>query len=184
HEAIMTWIWTTRPGFAADLAEEISGTAEGPALVTSARAQETWPVFARAGFPVAAERGADATLLAEDVVGLLSERFQRKPWLLVAWVPDSDETNPLAPKAEALGEEVVARVERAVPELALRRASSAAAVRYGGVLVQICLAGRDRALVGAIAAADAPTLRPGGRARAAMPGDAPSRAARKLAEAF
>jgi len=180
----MAWIWTTRPGFADDLVEEIGGVAEGPALVRSAGGAEPWPVFARAGFLVEAERAADAAALADDVVRLLSERFAKVPWLLAAWVPDADDTNPLAPKADALGEEVVARVERAVPELALRRSSSATAVRYGGVLVQICLAARDRALVGALPAGDAPTLRPGGRARAAMPGDAPSRAARKLAEAF
>jgi len=180
----MTWIWTTRPGFAADLAEEIGGAAEGAALVRSAGGVEPWPVFARAGFPVEAERAPDAELLADDVIRLLGARFAKKPWLLAAWVPDSDETNPLAAKADALAEEVVARVERAVPEMALRRASSATAVRYGGVLVQIGLLSRDRAAVGALPAADAPSLRPGGRARAAMPGDAPSRAARKLAEAF
>ena len=181
----MTWIWTTRPGFAADLAEEIGGAAEGAALVRSPRGVEPWPVFARAGFPVEGERGADAAMLAEDVVRLLGGRFAKKPWLLAAWVPDSDETNPLAPKADALGEEVVARVERAVPEMALRRASSATAVRYGGVLVQICLAARDRAFVGALPArgrADAarPAVAPAPR----CPAMRPSRAARKLDEAF
>src|SRR5205814_2259170 len=62
HEPIMTWIWTTRPGFAGDLAEELGGRAqaEGPAVVWSESGAKAWPIFARAGFPVACDGPASA----------------------------------------------------------------------------------------------------------------------------
>jgi 23S rRNA (cytidine2498-2'-O)-methyltransferase len=168
------WIYTTRPGYAADLAEEVGGRAEGEALVRAERAPATWPIFARAGFPLAAEVHPSE---AAAVVSRLVEG--RKPWLLLAWVPDSDAQNPLSPAAQAIGDRTLAELARAG-----KHPSGPEAARYGGVLVQLCLAGPDRLLVGALPAAESPTLRPGGRARAAMPGDAPSRAGRKLAEAF
>jgi 23S rRNA (cytidine2498-2'-O)-methyltransferase len=184
----MTWIWTTRPGFAGDLCEELGGgaRADGPAVVFSetARLPEPWPVYARAGFPIAYDGPPAPDRLRLELELLLTERFPKKPWLLVAWVPDSDAQNPLAPRAQALGDKLLAELETARPDLTLRRAGSADAARYGGVLVQLALLGPGRAVLGALPAADAPSLRPGGRARASMPGDAPSRAARKLAEAF
>jgi 23S rRNA (cytidine2498-2'-O)-methyltransferase len=179
------WIWTTRPGFAGDLAEELVGRrpeARGVALVASEGAPERWPTFARTGFELAAEVAPDAA--AGAVVELL-DRHPRKPWLLAAWVPDSDAQNRLAAAAARAGEAAIADVARRRPDLELRRLAKAGdAVRYGGLLVQLCLVAPDRLLVGAVAANDVPTLAPGGRARAPRPGDAPSRAARKLEEAF
>jgi 23S rRNA (cytidine2498-2'-O)-methyltransferase len=182
----MTWIWTTRPGFAADLVEELAGRAraEGPSLVFTESPAKTWPVFARAGFPVAADGPASADALVPVIERLLSEQYPRKPWLLHTWVPDSDATNPLGPAAQSLGDQVLAALDEKRPDLALLRVSSADAARYGGVLVQIALVAPERALVGALPAGDVPSLRPGGRTRAGKPGDAPSRAARKLSEAF
>src|SRR5262249_24817024 len=168
------WIYTTRPGYAADLAEEIGGRAEGDALGFAERAPRAWPIFARAGFPLAAPVAPDQA--ASAVAPLVDAR---KPWMLVAWVPDSDATNPLEPAAQAIGDRVLA-------ELARRglRPGGPGGARCGGLLGPPCPPAPDRLLVGALRAADSPTLRPGGRARASMPGDAPSRAGRKLAEAF
>src|SRR5215470_153158 len=99
------WIYTTRPGYAADLAEEVGGRAEGDALVFAARAPKEWPTFARAGFPVAADvKPAEASAAVAPLVGA------RKPWMLHAWVPDSDATNPLAPTAQAIGDRVLAEL--------------------------------------------------------------------------
>jgi 23S rRNA (cytidine2498-2'-O)-methyltransferase len=174
------WIFTCRPGFEGDLLEELGdATRAGPSLVSSPRAPARWPTFARAGFPLAAEvePGGAAAAVARVLEGM-----PKRPWLLQAWVPDSDETNPLAAEAAALGERVAAAID---PALALRRVAKAGdAVRYGGVLVQLCVPAPGRVLVGALPANDAPTLAPGGRARSAMPTDAPSRAGRKLAEAL
>jgi 23S rRNA (cytidine2498-2'-O)-methyltransferase len=175
------WIYTTRPGFEDDLREELGeGRVIAPSLVSSPRGREPWPTFARTGFELAAELPPDGPAVAAALTELVRTRLARKPWLLQAWVPDSDATNPLAPAAAALAAGL------ALPaDVAARRVEKAdETFRYGGALAQLCLAARDRVLLGALPAADAPTLAPGGRARAAGAGDAPSRAARKLEEAF
>src|SRR6188474_2264778 len=136
------WIWTSRPGFAGDLVEELIGQkpeTRGPSLVASERAPERWPTFARAGFELAADTTPEAA--AAEVVKLL-ERHPKKPWLLRAWVPDSDETNPLAPSATSLGDRVIVELARTPHDLR-RVAKGGDAVRYGGLLVQLCLVAPD-----------------------------------------
>ena len=150
--------------------------------MVSQAAPARWPTFARTGFELVSEVAPDGAAAA--VIAAL-ERHPKKPWLLAWWVPDSDATNPLAPAVARLGQAVLAEVARLRPELELRRVAKAGdAVKYGGVQIQLCLAEAGKALVGAVDANDLPTLAPGGRARAPKPGDAPSRAARKLEEAF
>jgi 23S rRNA (cytidine2498-2'-O)-methyltransferase len=106
-------------------------------------------------------------------------------WIVQSWVPDADESNPLAARAAALETAAVARLDALRPDLQLRRlAGTADATRYGGLLVQIALVTAERALVGVMAATDAPTLAPGGRTRVHNPKNAPSRAGRKLVEAL
>ncbi len=170
------WIFTTRPGFENDLLEELGGDARlvAPALISAPRRSGAWPTFARTGFQAVAELPNDPAAIARvlDVRG---------PWMLQTWVPDSDETNRLSGLAGELNRRVI---EALPPELALRRVDKTDAVRYGGTLVQVCLAAPDRVHVGVLDASDAPTFAAGGRARSGKPGDAPSRAARKLAEAF
>ncbi len=180
-----TWLWTCRAGFEPDLALEIgrgSGPA-GPALVTSTGRPTDWPVFARMGFPVAADIAATGEAVAPAIAAALDAECagRPRPWVLQAWVPDADETNPLSDFTAKLGEKV-----RAVrPDLDEHRMGEAAGVvRYGGVLAQVCVVSRDRAFVGAIAAQDCPTRAEGGRARSWMPRNSPSRAARKLVEAL
>ncbi len=152
----------------------------GPALVTSPSARQ-WPVFARAGFPVTSEVPP-----GEEVAAGVARSLEgtRGPWLLQAWVPDTDALNPLAPKAEALAAATLATLEKTRPDLAARRVDAPdEALRYGGTLAQVCVTA-DRLYVGAVAANEAPTLAPGGRDRSRMPADAPSRAGRKLVEAL
>jgi 23S rRNA (cytidine2498-2'-O)-methyltransferase len=198
-------MWTCRPGFEADLVEELTRAGKtlaprvsAPALVESAGRPATWPCFARAGFPLVAEArlpgdaGVDgdrarAEAVAQALASALDAAFAGKPrgWIVQAWVPDADESNPLAARAAALETAAVARLDTLRPDLQLRRLPSPAdAKRYGGWLAQIALVSADRALVGAMPAADAPTLAPGGRARVHNPKNAPSRAGRKLVEAL
>jgi 23S rRNA (cytidine2498-2'-O)-methyltransferase len=188
------WMWTCRQGFEADLAEElarvgkrIAPRAAGPALVASDERPPTWPVFARAGFEVAAEVRADPEEAARAVAAALDRAFAGKPraFALQWWVPDADATNQLSGAAQSLGERTLAALERLRPDHAARRVDHAdEAVRYGGWLAQLCLVAPDRLLAGTLPGGEAPTLAPGGRDRSRMPRDAPSRAGRKLVEAF
>jgi 23S rRNA (cytidine2498-2'-O)-methyltransferase len=176
------WLWTTRPGFEADLVAELTRRklrdvrVVGPSLVGSQGRPREFPVFARTGFPIGAEGPADPIALANAAAGLLP----KKPFLVLPWVPDADAENPHAPAVEALARAVVAALPA---ELESRRVEGAEAARYGGSALQICLAG-GVARLGVIEANELPTLAPGGRVRAAMPKDAPSRAGRKLEEAL
>jgi len=189
------WLWTCRPGFALDLVEELRRAGSTPhgqdaraSLVRSDGRPPEWPVFARAGFPLAAETAAEPEAIAAALAAALDGIFagaRPRAWLLQAWVPDADETNPLAPRALALGERATRVLAATRPELDLCRVEEVCdPLRYGGVLGQVCLPAADRVLIGALAAQDAPTLAAGGRARSRMPRDAPSRAARKLVEAL
>jgi 23S rRNA (cytidine2498-2'-O)-methyltransferase len=173
------WIFTCRAGFEADLVLELPrARVLTPALVASEARPPAWPVFARTGFPHAAEvdpAGVPAALAA--ALG-----STRGPGTLHAWVPDTDQQNPLSADAARLRETVLA----ALPEpLGLRHvAEGGDAIRYGGHVAQLCLVDRARVLVGVVPAQELPTLAPGGRARARAPKLAPSRAARKLVEAL
>jgi 23S rRNA (cytidine2498-2'-O)-methyltransferase len=184
------WIYTTRPGFEADLVEELGKGAVkiAPALVSIPAAPKTWPVFARAGFLQDAELAlATPEAVSVAVAASLQRAFAGKPksWLLQSWVPDADESNVHAALATSLGARVENTLAAGRPDLELRRVQRAdEALRYEGVLVQMCLVSPNRVLVGALPAQDSPTLAPGGRARSYAPKDAPSRAARKLTEAL
>jgi 23S rRNA (cytidine2498-2'-O)-methyltransferase len=204
---VSEWFWTTRSGFEQDLVEELglgpgggklAARVAGPAQVRSAGAPAEWPVFARAGFPVGstvalpggagpeADR-ARAEAVAAAVAAVLAPAPGGKPktWHLQGWVPDADALNPLAPRAEGLAAGALGVLEARAPGLHLRHvARGEEARRLGGVLVQLVLVGPETALVGVVPAVDVPTLAPGGRVRAHLPGGAPSRAGRKLVEAL
>jgi 23S rRNA (cytidine2498-2'-O)-methyltransferase len=100
-------------------------------------------------------------------------------------VPDADETNPLAPRADALAAEAIAEIAKARDDLALRRVDDPSeALKYGGWQAQLLVMSEQRTIVGGVAAQEAPCLAPGGRARVRMPKISPSRAGRKLVEAI
>lgn len=188
------WIWTCRSGFEADLIEELNRAGRhmapcraGPAIVASVERPARWPTFARAGFPLASETREEPAEAASALAAALDAAFASRPraWLLSAWVPDSEETNPLAPRVARLADAVAIELLHTRPDLAASRVHwQDEALRYGGWLGQICLVAHDRVLVGAIEAGESPSRAPGGRARARAPLGAPSRAARKLVEAF
>jgi 23S rRNA (cytidine2498-2'-O)-methyltransferase len=191
------WLWTSRPGSEGDVAEEIAlalgdGRARvlGPALVRSrgaptAREGGIELTFARQGFEIAAELasgdpGALAAGCAERLCSLLAPAAS---WSLAAWVPDTDQQNPLQPDAQALEERVLAALSRSA-ELAAKRVPVAMIPKSGATYAQIALLAPDRAIVGSVRSEDALTFAPGGRARMRLGSERPSRAARKVEEAL
>jgi 23S rRNA (cytidine2498-2'-O)-methyltransferase len=185
------WVWTTRPGAEHDLVEELELAGArarelGPALVRSDVAP-TLPsglvdvTFARHGFRLLGEARADvpaqaAALLAPALRGAAA-------WALDGWVPDSDATNPHSDAALRLAADVRARVAALERGLSLPR-ERRDAVALGGVLGELCVVEPGHVFVGWVPAAEALTPAPGGRARVRLSGAKPSRAARKLEEAF
>jgi 23S rRNA (cytidine2498-2'-O)-methyltransferase len=186
------WLWTMREGAERDLIEELllrSSHARrprklAPALVASADAPADEDArlavtFARQAFQVAHIARADSleALAAELTPAIASCLESTQRYALQVFVPDSESGNPLAARAESLQAALTlpTHAER-VPDAELRR--------HGGLLLQLCLLSHDTAAVGGIAADCALSLWPGGRARMRLAGDLPSRAARKLAEAF
>jgi 23S rRNA (cytidine2498-2'-O)-methyltransferase len=188
------FVWTCRHGFERDVIEELGragrdlGAREvAPALVASDRRPGAWPVFARAGFPVAADVPAQVDDVVAAAAAALDAAFAGKPraFAVLVWVPDADQTNVLSGAAQSLGDRVTAALGARRPDLGARLVARADdTVKYGGFLLQICQIAPDRVLVGVLAGKDSPTLAPGGRDRSRMPAGAPSRAGRKLVEAF
>jgi 23S rRNA (cytidine2498-2'-O)-methyltransferase len=194
------WLWTTRPGAERDLAEELfyldnksAPRIAGPSLIATSRRLNSSgtpirPAFARLGFPVAAlvEATPEAVLKAarSALEPLEASRRERdlvpRPTCVDVWVPDSDETNPLAADAERLQ----AVVRAALGNTHVLAEDPRAAHAGGGTVVEVCVLPGHRAVVGAMRTADALVLAPGGRLRVHLPQHAPSRAAAKLLEAF
>jgi 23S rRNA (cytidine2498-2'-O)-methyltransferase len=186
------WIFTCRQGFEKDLVEELGRLSKssspreiGPALVAVDAQPPRWPVFGRAGFPLTAEVKAEPDDVAAAAAAALGGAGKPRPWILHAWVPDTDRTNELQSLCDSIAARARTRLgetRRNLDLLAVERADDA--IRYGGVILDVCVVSGDRVLVGAIPAQESPTLAPGGRERSRMPKESPSRAARKLVEAF
>jgi len=186
-------LWTTRPGSERDLVEELwllraeDGRVVGPSLVASRQAPHDAHgrhslTFARQGFAVRAVVSAPPGELAQAVASAASKLLVAKKYALQVWVPDADATNALAPRVPALERAVLEAFERdpnRSPPFALERH-----VPQDVVLLQVCLVGDARAYVGVVPVAQALSLAPGGRERMRVSGQRPSRAARKLEEAF
>jgi 23S rRNA (cytidine2498-2'-O)-methyltransferase len=187
------WLWTTREGAEVDLVEELllDGDAEArvvePALVASRRAPSVEGrlqlTFARQGFPVSAfvERGALADL-GDALATEIASKLHSKNYALHVWVPDATDANPLAGDARTLEEHVAARL--AEWRAGAERVSSKELGPESVPLIQVCLASRTRAWLGSLPSNKALSLAPGGRMRAHVGADRPSRAARKIAEAL
>lgn len=190
------WLWTMREGAERDLLEELllrDDASEprrlAPALVASRRAPPERAgrldvTFARQGFRVVnLARAATTAELAEALApGLLAQIGSETRHALHVFVPDSAQGNTLAGQAEAL------RAALPCPSTS-ERVDEASLRRHGARIVHVCLC-PDREGPGFTAALGCSELNaalspfPGGRARMKLGGDFPSRAARKLAEAF
>ena len=201
------WLYTTRPGCERDLVEELFFTDErtqprlaGPSLVAAVQRPERHgqePIelaFARQGFRVAAITSANADEALPPLIAALDAAARVRPhkhaaersrtWALDVWVPDADETNPLAHEASELERAIVEKLS-AQPAWAARRVTEArAALTENGLYAQMCMMADGRLAVGAGPAREAPSLAPGGRLRVHVSESAPSRAAMKLVEAL
>jgi 23S rRNA (cytidine2498-2'-O)-methyltransferase len=179
------WLFTTRPGAERDLMEELFYADDrslprlvAPSLVASMR-KPGEPAFARQGFKV--HTVVVAPDLSRAVASALAATGGPQPWALDVWVPDSDDANRMAARAQSLA--ATARIEG--PWADKRVKDARAALADNGLYAQACLLGEGTTVaVGVIPARDAPSLAPGGRLRVHVSEAAPSRAAMKLAEAF
>jgi 23S rRNA (cytidine2498-2'-O)-methyltransferase len=187
------WLWTTREGAERDLIEELlyarPNAALRPqrltgALVASRGAPDERDgrldlTFARQGFRVAGvARAASVTELAAALTPALTECSAGEArYALHVFVPDSTTGNELAGRAQALREALpVASGIELLDDTQLRR--------HGGKVIHVCVCDAETAALGCTQADNTLSLWPGGRARMRLGGDFPSRAARKLAEAF
>lgn len=187
------WLWTTREGAERDLIEELLWSGDdsirprllGPALVASAKAPQLRDgrldlTFARQGFQVSrlvrADDDSPRALADQLLPHLRSAIAGAEQHALHVFVPDSAEGNPLSARAQALRDMLEAQCPHTLDESQLRR--------QGGLLVQSCVYDAQSAALGCIASHQAQSPWPGGRARMRLGGAFPSRAARKLAEAF
>jgi 23S rRNA (cytidine2498-2'-O)-methyltransferase len=135
------------------------------------------PSFGRMGFWVldAIEGPPDAQRIAAHF-----ERVARDRVIHVqGWTPDTARSNPLSAQAQALQDAVAV----ALPSSAAARSAQRARDR-GGLLGQLCVIEPGLTVVGVVAAVEAVSLAPGGRARMSRDPGAPSRAAGKLEEAL
>jgi 23S rRNA (cytidine2498-2'-O)-methyltransferase len=151
--------------------------------------------FARQGFRVAAlAKGTTPGEIAAQLAPAITAQLEGSSrHALQVFVPDSDAGNAWSAEAEALRKALddalglqptAAEDEHSEALAPSRRVEAAELRRHGGLLVQVCLLGPAEAALGSISADRALSLWPGGRARMRLGGDFPSRAARKLAEAF
>ncbi|MET0384545.1 MAG: SAM-dependent methyltransferase [Polyangiales bacterium] len=191
------WLWTLREGAERDLIEELIAAKPGgalrprrfaPALVISAaapplREDRLDVTFARQGFQVASVVRAESDDIGELVTGLAPTwerlRAEHPQHALHVFVPDSTLGNEQSSRAQALRDTLTGGAAGDAELL-----DDAQLRRHGGAIIHVCLCEPRAAAIGCTPADRALSLWPGGRARMRLGGDFPSRAARKLAEAF
>ncbi len=192
-----TWLFATRAGSEQDLVDELEllrvktiPVIVAPGLVMSADVpkRDKSPVeltFARQGFPIASvSRSYDLADHVEKLVPALMGRLAEKnEYAQHVWVADSPEGNMLSAYAVELDGLLDARIHERLPELV--RVDDSALRRTTALLfVQACVIDNQRTVAGVSYANQAISLARGGRTRVRVSGDIPSRAARKLEEAF
>lgn len=183
------WLFTTRPGAEQDVVDElrlsgIEARILGGALV-QARAASTFDdgtldvTFARQGFRLRATLTGDEQALARALADRAASLAPKdKALALSVFAPDTDEGNRLAPLAEAIE-------EAATRHLAARKlVALGSAAREEAVVVQGAMLSATELAFGDTPAAQLLSPFRGGKARMAVAGDRPSRAARKVEEAL
>jgi 23S rRNA (cytidine2498-2'-O)-methyltransferase len=183
------WIFTTRAGAENDQVEElalanIAGRVRGEALVES-RAAPTFDdgtidaTFSRQGFRLRATLAGNATELARQLADRTASLAPKDRALAISvFSPDTDDGNRLASLAEEIE-------SMATTHLAARKiVPLVSAVREEALVVQGALVSATELAFGDVAAAQLLSPFRGGKARMAVAGDRPSRAARKVEEAL
>ncbi len=189
------WLWTMREGAERDVVEELllKGNLQPRGVAPSLVASQAAPMdensrpdmtFARQGFPIAKLAEATSThALAEALLpALVAAISDAASYGLHVFVPDSTLANPLAQRAQSLETELAARLLAALPTQT--RVADSELRRSSIPVLQICLYEEGKAAAGSLPADRCLSTAPGGRARMRLQSAAPSRAARKLEEAF
>ncbi len=174
------WLLTTRESYEGDLVEELVARKKkarvvAPALV-AANGVGDLPhelMFARQGFETSL---IGSPTEVEPLVGMIPADV--KPFALHVWTPDSDRTKDLTPVRDRLE----AFLQKALESKGL--VTDTHIRKHGGYIVQVAVGKPDWCAAGITPAGHAISLAPGGRSRMRLPGDRPSRSARKLEEAF
>lgn len=183
------WVFTTRPGAEQDEVDElalagIEARVTGGALV-QARAAATFDdgsldvTFARQGFRLRATLSGDATQLARALADRAASLAPKDRALsLSVFAPDTDEGNRLAPLAEEIEAAASAHLaSRKLVPLVGARVESA-------LVIQGAMTSASELVFGDVPAELLLSPFRGGKARMAVGGDRPSRAARKVEEAL
>jgi 23S rRNA (cytidine2498-2'-O)-methyltransferase len=189
------WLWTMREGAERDVVEELllKGDLRPHGVVPSLVASDGAPTdensrpdvtFARQGFPIAAlARGMSAQAIADALVPtLVTAVGDTASYGLHVFVPDSTAANALAQRAQAVEAELATRLLGALPDRA--RVQDFELRRSSVPVLQVCLYKEDKVAAGALPADRCLSTAAGGRGRMRLHSAAPSRAARKLEEAF
>lgn len=189
------WLWTMREGAERDLIEELllgeNLRPRGflPALVISRRAPKLEHegfelTFARQGFLVSMVAfNADLHAMADEIATHLAAKLgAATEYVLQVFVPDSDDGNRLAQRVQALQDVIALRIRTAIPTS--ERVLDIEQRREPIPMAQVCMFAPDAAAVGVIASDVALSRAAGGRTRMRLSGAFPSRAARKVEEAF
>ncbi len=185
-----SWLFTTRAGSEQDLVEElalsgITSVVRAPGLVDS-RGAPTFDdgtvdaTFARQGFRLRGTlTGETPALLARTFASRAASLASAEtPLALSVFAPDSDEGNRLASMAEEIE-------QTALLALANRKlVPLSSATREGALVVQGAILSSGELAFGDVQGAVLLSPFGGGRARMAVAGDRPSRAARKVEEAL
>jgi 23S rRNA (cytidine2498-2'-O)-methyltransferase len=189
------WLWTMREGAERDVVEEllVKGDLRPRGVVPSLVASDTAPTdenarpdmtFARQGFRIGAlAQGMSADAIADALMPtLVTAVADATSYGLHVFVPDSTAANPFAQRAQALEAELAARLLAARPDRARVPDSE---LRHSSIpVLHVCLYEEDKVAAGALPADRCLSTAAGGRARMRLHSAMPSRAARKLEEAF
>jgi 23S rRNA (cytidine2498-2'-O)-methyltransferase len=139
--------------------------------------------FARQGFAVSAlAREPDEAQLAAALAEASSRLVHGERYALHVFVPDSEQGNRLAQRAERVSVQLARELARLLPAAELLPDGELR--RQSVELIQVCLFAPELAALGVMPSGRALSIWPGGRARMRVSAERPSRAARKLEEAL
>lgn len=193
------WLFTTREGYEGDLVEEQQQSKHlrvaaprviAPGLVASGGEYQEWAFARQALFVRAIVRAENSKKLDRAVAESIRENAAKEkaldaPWALHVWTTDTEEGNKLARTADVLERSVQSQCASIDAHWADKRVPNAKLAREaGGWVAQVCLRSPTEAVVGFQRAVQVHSMHAGGRARMRIEGDSPSRAAKKLEEAF
>lgn len=200
--AVGEWVWTCRPGFEGDLAQELlllspkcaAAPLNGPFVKTSRR-PAALPALGRQAMVVQSilsTKTGSITAVAAKISasirrGLAHENIlpTQSNWSLHVWAPDTEEGKTRQASVVSWQAAIVAALAADVPGLPNTAELGRDKLRPADhVVVQVCFPTAETAWVGVTRQGEVPSRFPGGVRRLHLPREAPSRALMKLDEAL